>query len=114
MRILLLGATGRTGKLLLEQTLNHGHIVHALVRDKQKVLFDKYNLLLFEGSPVDKEALDKANKAWYANADEISAFLSGANPKWPLGDMKMMMNDHLNLTTDVVVARIMKDYDGDI
>jgi putative NADH-flavin reductase len=60
MRILLLGATGRTGKLLLEQTLNHGHIVHALVRDKQKVPFEKYNLLLFEGSPADKEALGKA------------------------------------------------------
>jgi len=60
MRILLLGATGRTGKLLLEQTLHHGHIVHALLRDKQKVPFEKYNLLLFEGSPADKEALDKA------------------------------------------------------
>ena len=62
----------------------------------------------------NKEALDKANKAWFANADEISAFLSGANPNWPLGDMKMMMNDHLKLTTDEVVARIKKDYDGDI
>jgi len=60
MRILLLGATGRTGKLLLEQALHHGHIVHTLLRDKQKVPFEKYNLLLFEGSPADKEALDKA------------------------------------------------------
>ena len=60
MRILLLGATGRTGKHLLEQALNHGHIVHALVRDQQKIPIQQYNLLLFQGSPSDKSALDKA------------------------------------------------------
>jgi len=62
----------------------------------------------------NKESLDKSNKAWFDNADAISAFLSGANTNWPLGDMKMMMHDHLKLTTDEVVARIKKDYDGDI
>ena len=60
MRILLLGATGRTGKYLLEQALAHGHIVHALVRDKQKIPVQKYNLLLFQGSPADNAALDNA------------------------------------------------------
>jgi uncharacterized protein YbjT (DUF2867 family) len=60
MRILLLGATGRTGKLLLEQALAHGHIVHALVRDKRKITLEKFNLLLFEGTPSDASTLDKA------------------------------------------------------
>lgn len=59
-------------------------------------------------------ALDEANKRWYANADEISAFLSKANPNWKLTDMKMMMNDHLKLTTDEAVQRIKKDYDADV
>lgn len=59
-------------------------------------------------------ALDSANKKWFANADEISAFLSGANPNWPLAEMKMMMDDHLKLTTDEAVQRIKKDYDADI
>jgi hypothetical protein len=62
----------------------------------------------------NKIALDSANKKWYANADEISAFLSSANPNWPVADMKMMMNDHLKLTTDEAVQRIKKDYDADI
>jgi hypothetical protein len=62
----------------------------------------------------DKNALDSANKKWYDNADEISTFLSQANPNWGLNDMKMMMHDHLKLTTDEAVARINKDYDGDI
>lgn len=59
-------------------------------------------------------ALDSANKRWYANADEISDFLSKANPDWALADMKMMMDDHLKLTTDEAVQRIKKDYDADI
>jgi hypothetical protein len=59
-------------------------------------------------------ALDEANKKWSANADEISAFLSQANPNWPLADMKMMMYDHLKLTTDEAVQRIKKDYAADI
>lgn len=62
----------------------------------------------------DNTALDAANKKWYANADEISAFLSKANPNWKLDDMKKMMHDHLKLTTDEAVARIKKDYDADI
>src|SRR5436190_17082101 len=59
-------------------------------------------------------ALDAANKKWFANADEISAFLSKANPNWKLDDMKKMMHDHVKLTTDEAVARIKKDYDTDI
>ena len=58
--------------------------------------------------------LDEANKRWYANADEISAFLCNANPAWDLAHMKMMMNDHLKLTTDEAVQRIKKNYDADI
>ena len=60
----------------------------------------------------DNAALAAANKKWFANADEISAFLSKANPNWKLDDMKKMMHDHLQLTTDEAVARIKKDYDA--
>jgi len=62
----------------------------------------------------DNAALDAANKKWFANADEISTFLSKANPNWKEGDMKTMMHDHLKLTTDEAVARIKKDYDADV
>ena len=62
----------------------------------------------------NKAAFDDANNKWLANADEISSFLSGANPNWKLDDMKSMMHDHLKLTTDEAVARKKKDYDADI
>jgi hypothetical protein len=62
----------------------------------------------------DNSALDAANRKWLANADEISAFLAKANPNWKQEDMKKMMHDHLNLTTDEAVARIKKDYNADV
>jgi hypothetical protein len=62
----------------------------------------------------NKTALDNANKRWTDNADQISNFLSKANPNWKLADVKMMMHDHLKLTTDEAVARIKKDYDADV
>jgi hypothetical protein len=62
----------------------------------------------------DNAALDAANKKWFANADEISVFLSKANPNWKEDDMKKMMHDHLKLTTDEAVARLKKDYDADV
>ena len=59
-------------------------------------------------------ALNEANKRWFDNADAISSFLSKANPNWTLDDMKKMMHDHLQLTTNEAVARIKKDYNGDV
>jgi len=62
----------------------------------------------------DTAKKDAAAKRWGANADEIAAFLSGANPNWPLADMKHHMREHLDLTTAEVVARLTKDWAGDI
>ena len=62
MRILILGATGRTGKHLLEQALQRGHIVNALVRDRNKIISNDPHLTVFEGTPSDKTILENAMK----------------------------------------------------
>lgn len=62
----------------------------------------------------NKSALDEANNRWHSNADEIALFLSKANPNWKFEKMKTMMYEHLKLTTDEAVARIKKDYPGDV
>ena len=63
----------------------------------------------------DKAKLDDANKRWFANADQIADFLSGANPKsWPAAEMRSMMHEHLNATTAEAVARLKGDWAGDI
>lgn len=70
--------------------------------------------LLNAAKTNNNTAFDAANKKWSTNADEISNFLSKANPNWKLNDMQKMMNDHLALTTDEAVARLKKDYAADI
>jgi len=70
--------------------------------------------LLKAAKAGNNSGFDAANKKWIANADEISDFLSKANPNWKLNDMKKMMHDHLTLTTDEAVARLKKDYAADV
>ncbi len=63
----------------------------------------------------DKAKQDDATKRWFANADEIASFLSGANAKnWPAAEMKSMMHGHLAATTAEVVARLKADWPGDV
>lgn len=62
MRILILGATGRTGKWMLQETLSHGYEVNCLVRQPEAIKAHHQNLKLFKGTPVNiadlKSALD--------------------------------------------------------
>ena len=62
----------------------------------------------------DKDNLDKYNKLWYKNADEISDFLSAANPNYSNEALKDMLHKHLQFVTDQVVARLNKDWNADI
>jgi hypothetical protein len=56
-----------------------------------------------------------AHDAWYANGDEIGAFLADANARnWDRAEMQAMMRDHLDLTLDEAVARLGGDYVADV
>ena len=60
-------------------------------------------------------ALDAANKQWFANADQIAAFLTQLNPNcWPQPAMKSMFYEHLYLVTAVITAQLHGDWAGDI
>ncbi len=63
----------------------------------------------------DKAKLTAALNAWYANANQIAAFLSRANPhSWPLPMMRAMMKQHLALTTKEAVARLQGNWEADV
>ena len=62
----------------------------------------------------DKTAQDAADKKWHDNATAIADFLSKANPNWPRATLVDMMNVHLSTTTNMVVARLQKDWDADV
>ncbi len=63
----------------------------------------------------DQSALTTNMQKWQANADDIADFLSSANPQqWPRDEMRAMMRQHLDLTTAEVLARLNKDWSGDV
>ena len=62
----------------------------------------------------DTAAKQQADQKWHRNAEEISDFLSKANPNWPRATLVTMMNTHLSTTTDEVVARLTKNWDQDV
>jgi hypothetical protein len=71
--------------------------------------------LVLAAKANDSAAVEDASARWYANADDIAAFLSAANQSaWPLDHMKAMMREHLDLTLAEAVARLSGDYDVDI
>jgi putative NADH-flavin reductase len=62
MKILILGATGRTGKLILEEALNQGYEVNCLVREPEKIKKNQNGLEIFKGSPDRITDLESAIK----------------------------------------------------
>jgi hypothetical protein len=62
----------------------------------------------------DKAGLQKADSRWQQNGDQIAGFLSKANPHWPRATLAEMMKMHLSTTTNEVVARLNKDWEGDV
>lgn len=58
----------------------------------------------------DNAASDDAEKRWYANADEIAAFLAGINPYWSQNDWRTMLHTHLKLVKEEAVDMLTKDY----
>jgi putative NADH-flavin reductase len=60
MKILIVGATGRTGKELVKQALEQGHEVTALVRSLKKITISQSNLRIVKGDVLDFDNVQKA------------------------------------------------------
>jgi uncharacterized protein YbjT (DUF2867 family) len=73
MNVVVLGATGRSGHLVVEQALAGGHTVTALVRSPQKLAVANSNLRVVTGEVTDAAALALALKG----ADALISTLGG-------------------------------------
>ncbi len=63
----------------------------------------------------DRANLTTAKDQWYANGNDIAAFLHTANPvHWPLAGMRTMMRDHLDNTLAEAVAHLTGEWADDI
>jgi LysM repeat protein len=58
----------------------------------------------------DSNAAADAEKRWYANADEISAFLASINSHWSAQEWRKMLYDHLAMTKTEAVDLLTKNY----
>jgi len=83
MKILVLGATGATGRLIIRQALAKGHGVVALVRSKAKAA-DLAGAELFEGDARDAAALTRA----IAGCDAVVSSLG--SPMTPFREVTML------------------------
>ncbi|MGI8313854.1 glycosyltransferase [Halobacillus mangrovi] len=62
----------------------------------------------------DEAKVNQLNNEWYRNADDIAAFLSGANLHLKNEDLKNLLYMHLELVTDDLVASLEKDWEARI
>lgn len=62
----------------------------------------------------DAEELDKYNRLWTNNADEIAEFLSTANPNLSKDEVKTALRKHLDYVTKQTIARLNTDWKADI
>jgi uncharacterized protein YbjT (DUF2867 family) len=73
MNLVVLGATGRTGRLVVEHALAAGHTVTALVRSPEKLSTGNSNLRLVTGQATDTQAVSRAMEG----ADAVISTLGG-------------------------------------
>lgn len=60
------------------------------------------------------DSLDKAQKRWSSNGNDIAAFLAQANPHWDKVQLERMLATHLELLNNEVAARLRKDWTADL
>ena len=62
----------------------------------------------------DANAAAKAEKIWYANADEIAVFLGEINPYWSQEHWRKMMYHHLALVKQEAVNMLTGQYEDSV
>jgi hypothetical protein len=107
-----------TARLLANQT-DIGNAVkpfYGSARGDQLTALLKQHILqaakiLGDAKAGDTSALQRDERAWYANANRIAGFLHQLNPAhWPLAALRAMMRMHLNLTLTEAVHQLKGKY----
>ncbi|GAP84987.1 hypothetical protein SAMD00023353_3900200 [Rosellinia necatrix] len=100
MHLLILGGSGRTGRLIVEEALSKGHIVVALVRSPTSFpLSAQPGLTIVEGTPMKREDLYKAFAASPTPPEAVLVALS----------LKRMSDSPLAAVDPSSPARFMED-----
>ncbi|MGF1503556.1 MAG: NAD(P)-dependent oxidoreductase [Anaerolineae bacterium] len=90
MRITIFGATGGTGKHIVQMALDAGHEVTAFVRSPEKLSIDEPNLTVVQGDVHDAGAVEQA----VAGSDAVFSALANS-PKAPTKDVQTVGTQHI-------------------
>ncbi len=90
MKILILGATGRTGKYVIDEALKKGHKVSAIARDPDKL--KNYEIDIIQGTPYDYETVEKALTGCDAVINTLNVSRKSDNPWSPLAAPKDLIS----------------------
>ena len=78
MKIMLLGATGRTGIQIIEEAIKRKHEISAIARDPEKL--KNYKIEIIQGSPYDYETVEKAISGCDAVINTLNVSRKSDNP----------------------------------
>jgi uncharacterized protein YbjT (DUF2867 family) len=78
MKILLLGATGRTGKKLIEEALRKGHEIAAIARNPERL--KDFKIEIIPGTPYDYETMERAMSGCEAVINTLNVSRKSDNP----------------------------------
>ena len=90
MKILLLGATGRTGQQIIKEALIRGHKISAIARDPDKL--KDYGIEVTQGTPYDYHTVEKAISGCEAIINTLNVSRKSDNPWAPLRSPKDMIS----------------------
>lgn len=86
-----------------------GDTLAGLLREHIRIAAD----IVKAANSGNNDGVTAGERKWHMNADEIAAFLSGANPNWPKAVLGDMLYKHLDYTNAEVVSRLKKDWIAD-
>lgn len=104
MKIILIGSTGFVGSHILDEALERGHEVHAILRDINKMTKTHPNLFLIKADVMEEAELEDIFNTGY------DAVVSAYNPGWSnpdiYNDFILGYKSILNALNDAKLKRI--------
>lgn len=108
MKILILGISGRTGRLVAAEALKRGHQVAGITRDKSKVSIPGADII--EGTPYDYETVRIAIEGCDAVMSTLNLFTTSqgffSKPSTPLDTMSVSMRNTVMAMEEKGLKRI--------
>ena len=90
MKILLLGATGRTGQHIIKEAVKRGHAVSAIARNPEKL--KDYKITVIQGTPYNYETVERAVTGCEAVINTLNVSRKSDSPWAPLAAPKDMIS----------------------